>query len=182
MCGAAGTQLSPRHEQSLVVANRQRSQKDTLDERVHRRRASNADRQREDGDERETWCGPQAAKRVADVLPKQLRHHSTLKASTGLSEAARRAGIQPATRPTKASIAAAPAKVPGSRGARPYSNAALTNRDAHQLNAKPAPMPTTSRDATRRRTSRKIELYCAPSAIRMPISPRRRVTACVIRP
>ena len=96
--------------------------------------------------------------------------------------AARLAGTHPAAAATMRRTSAAPASVPGSRASTPYSSARLTNCAAHQLAPAPIPTPTTVRSATCVNTSVTTPLCVAPSAIRIPISPRRLFTACVVVP
>jgi len=69
----------------------------------------------------------------------------------------------------------------GSRGSRPYSNAA-TNFDAHTLAPAPSATPMRTSTVTRASTSRTTPVGAAPSAIRMPISVRRRLTAYDVTP
>jgi hypothetical protein len=104
-----------------------------------------------------------------------------LSTSAGSIRDARRAGSQPAKAPTAASAIADPTSVAGSPGSRPYRSDA-TNVDAQTLMAAPTSTPRPTNPDTRASTICTTSAGAAPSAMRMPISVRRRATAYAVTP
>ena len=110
-----------------------------------------------------------------------VKCYSILNASTGLMDAARRAGISPAIDAATPSVTTATVKTPASTLVTSYS-CDFTKRTHSNATGTPIASPSTAWIIAPRITIAITPERSAPSAMRMPISAVRRTTVYAVTP
>src|SRR5215471_7350835 len=169
---------APEKRQAFWLLKRQRPQQRRIDHAENRRRRADPHRQCHDGDQREATVLQQHSRAVAQVLPECLHisSYSQWRTTIGSTFIARLAGIQHASSMENVSNKAITMNVSGSVALKPKSRSFI-NLVKTNAPTRPITTPISANDIPCSMINLSTSAARAPSAIRIPISRVRCVTA-----